>query len=70
MTDLESAMPALNKNTKLNESLWLKSNGSVKTEIFEWGKELPKNFIPEIVFFTDCVYYEEVSYFLKIYEIN
>lgn len=60
MTDLESAMPALNKNVKLNENHWQKSSGSVKTEIFEWGKELPKNFTPDIVLLTDCVYYEEV----------
>lgn len=59
MTDLESAMPALNKNVKLNENHWQKSSGSVKTEIFEWGKELPKNFTPDIVLLTDCVYYEE-----------
>ncbi|XP_051161370.1 protein N-lysine methyltransferase METTL21D-like [Leptopilina boulardi] len=59
MTDLENAMPALNKNVKLNEIHWLKSNGLVKTEVFEWGKELPKDFIPEIVLVTDCVYYEE-----------
>ncbi|XP_033224513.1 LOW QUALITY PROTEIN: protein-lysine methyltransferase METTL21D-like [Belonocnema kinseyi] len=59
MTDLEKAMPMLNKNAKLNQSHWKKSNGSVETEVLEWGKDLPKNFTPELVLLTDCVYYEE-----------
>lgn len=61
MTDLEKAMPMLNKNVKLNQSHWEKSNGSVETEVLEWGKDMPKNFTPELVLLTDCVYYEEVS---------
>lgn len=62
MTDLENALPMLEKNIKANEKQWKSLGGVAKAQALEWGKEVKLNFIPDIILLTDCVYYEEVYY--------
>ncbi|XP_012276783.1 protein-lysine methyltransferase METTL21D [Orussus abietinus] len=58
LTDLESALPMLKYNVKMNEK-WKDSGGSVIVQALDWCTDLSLNTKPDLVVLADCVYYKE-----------
>jgi len=59
LTDLEEALPMLEKNIRVNEQVWKNLGGAAEAKVLKWGKDVNLDFKPDIVLLTDCVYYEE-----------